>query len=192
VVHACAWDAKKTLTLSGADADSINDHLTSGGSVAVECRTIDDILAAERVGKIDLFSLDIESAEPQALRGMDVRRWAPDVVTVETFWLNQTFHNSMFDLGYAITGFVGPDTIYVRRAAPHVVNAAHMTWGRNNIDNFRNEEQGRLGRCFDSIMNPVREGRSPRLRAPLPQTTSPPHSNFPLPSFCITQGVGDI
>ena len=158
VVHACAWDAKKTLMLSGSDANSINDHLMPGGAVAVPCRTLDDILAEEGVGKIDLFSLDIESAEPQALRGMDVRRWAPDVVTVETFWLNQTFHNSMFDLGYAITGFVGPDTIYVRRAAPHVVNPEHMAWGRANIDNFRNEEQTRNGRCFDSIANPVRWG----------------------------------
>ena len=155
VVHACAWDVSKTLLLSGSDANSINDHLMPGGSVAVPCRTIDDILVAEGVGKIDLFSLDIESAEPQALRGMDMRRWAPDVVTVETFWLNQTFHNSMFDLGYAITGFVGPDTIYVRRAAPHVVNPEHMKWGRNNIDNFRNEEQTRSGRCMDSITNPV-------------------------------------
>jgi FkbM family methyltransferase len=184
VVHACAWDAKKTLMLSGADANSINDHLASGGSVAVECRTIDDILAAERVSKIDLFSLDIESAEPQALRGMDVRRWAPDVVTVETFWLNQTFHNSMFDLGYAITGFVGPDTIYVRRAAPHVVNAAHMTWGRNNIDNFRNEEQGRTGRCFDSIANPVRVGRGPAF--PLLRTTF--LLTVTYPSLCINPG----
>jgi len=90
VVHNCVWSHEKTLLLSGTDAGSINDHLVAGGTYPVLCRTIDDILTAEKVPHIDYFSLDIESAEPQALRGMDFSRFAPDVVVVETFWLNQT------------------------------------------------------------------------------------------------------
>ena len=130
VVNNCVWSHEKTLTLSGTDANSINDRLVAGGSHAVLCRTINDILAAEGApAHIDFFSLDIESAEPQALRGMDFARWAPDVVVVETFWLNQTVHNTFFDLGYAITGFVGPDTVYARLDKPFVYNPAHWVWG---------------------------------------------------------------
>ena len=156
VIQTCVWDSNKILQMSNSDPNSFTDHLVAGGPTSVQCRTIDDILAIEGVGHIDFVSLDIESAEPQALRGMDVRRWAPDVFTVETFWLNQTFHQSMFDLGYTIVDFLGPDTVYVRRSTPHVSNPAYMQWGRNDIDSYRNEQQTLRGACFDSVNNPVR------------------------------------
>lgn len=98
VVNNCVWETDKTMHLSGTDANSINDHLAAGG-FPIQCKTINDILAAEKVPHIDFFSLDIESAEPQALRGMDFTRFGPDVMVIETFWLNQTVHNTMFDNG---------------------------------------------------------------------------------------------
>ncbi len=63
----------------------------------------------------------------------------------------------MFDHGYAITGFVGPDTIYVRLAEPNVQNPSHFVWGRNNIDGFRSQTQAQRGAppgaCMDDIAN---------------------------------------
>lgn len=102
VINNCVWEKDKTMHLSGTDANSINDHLASGG-FPIQCKTINDILTAEKVSHIDFFSLDIESAEPQALRGMDFKRFGPDVMVIETFWLNQTVHNTMFDNGASRT-----------------------------------------------------------------------------------------
>ncbi len=45
--------------------------------------TIDDLLALESVKKIDFLSMDINGAEPIALAGFDIERFAPDLVHVE-------------------------------------------------------------------------------------------------------------
>ncbi len=71
-----------------------------------------------------------------------------------THTLTHTTHTPPAD---AITAFVGPDTIYVRRSQPNVVNDAHMAWGRDNIDGFRSQQQAQRGAvpgaCFDDIAN---------------------------------------
>jgi hypothetical protein len=45
--------------------------------------TLDDLLVAERMTHIDFLSMDIELAEPEALAGFDVRRYAPALVCIE-------------------------------------------------------------------------------------------------------------
>ena len=55
---------------------------------AVEARdvptiTLNDLLAAEGVERIDLLSMDIELWEPKALAGFDVRRFRPSLVCIE-------------------------------------------------------------------------------------------------------------
>jgi FkbM family methyltransferase len=45
--------------------------------------TLDDLLTREQVQKIDFLSLDIETGEPAALAGFDIRKHAPDLVCVE-------------------------------------------------------------------------------------------------------------
>ena len=51
--------------------------------VEVPTITIDDLLAQEGVEKIDFLSMDINGAEPIALAGFDIERFAPDLVHVE-------------------------------------------------------------------------------------------------------------
>jgi FkbM family methyltransferase len=46
--------------------------------------TLDELLDHERVSKIDFLSMDIELAEPRALRGFDVERYRPDLVCIES------------------------------------------------------------------------------------------------------------
>jgi len=50
-----------------------------------EVRTIklDDLLDAEGIGRIDFMSLDIEQHEPQALDGLDLKRFLPKLICVE-------------------------------------------------------------------------------------------------------------
>jgi FkbM family methyltransferase len=54
-------------------------------SVAVKAPTItlDDLLEREQVTAIDFLSMDIELAEPKALKGFDVERYRPKLVCIE-------------------------------------------------------------------------------------------------------------
>lgn len=45
--------------------------------------TLDDLLEAEQVTTFDLLTMDIELHEPQALRGLDIRRFRPALVCIE-------------------------------------------------------------------------------------------------------------
>jgi FkbM family methyltransferase len=49
----------------------------------VPTTTLTDLLDAQRVTRIDLLSMDIEQAEPEALSGFDIRRFRPLLVCVE-------------------------------------------------------------------------------------------------------------
>lgn len=57
-----------------------------GGEVAeldVPTITLNDLLEAEQVTRIDFLSMDIELAEPKALAGFDIERFRPRLVCVE-------------------------------------------------------------------------------------------------------------
>jgi hypothetical protein len=41
------------------------------------------VLERQKVGRIDLLSMDIEEHEPQALAGFDIDRFKPELVCVE-------------------------------------------------------------------------------------------------------------
>lgn len=51
--------------------------------VTVPTITMDDLLQAERVSRIDFMSMDIELAEPKALAGFDIERFRPRFVGIE-------------------------------------------------------------------------------------------------------------
>lgn len=44
---------------------------------------LNDLLRREKVGRLDLLSIDIEGSEPLALAGLDVARYQPELVCVE-------------------------------------------------------------------------------------------------------------
>jgi|SRR5579883_771324 len=45
--------------------------------------TLDDLLAREKATHVDFLSMDIETGEPAALAGFDIKRWAPALVCIE-------------------------------------------------------------------------------------------------------------
>ena len=45
--------------------------------------TLNDLLVAEGIQKIDFLSMDIELHEPQALAGFDIKRFRPSLVCIE-------------------------------------------------------------------------------------------------------------
>jgi FkbM family methyltransferase len=54
-----------------------------GDAMTVVTTTLDDLLTKEGVGRFDLLSMDIEGHELQALAGLSIERYRPDVVVVE-------------------------------------------------------------------------------------------------------------
>jgi len=53
-------------------------------TIDVPTVTLDRLLGAEGVTKVDFMSLDIEGSEPEALQGFDIGRYRPDLFCVET------------------------------------------------------------------------------------------------------------
>ena len=51
--------------------------------VEIETITLNDLLERENVERIDLLSMDIEGAEPLALVGFDIEKYAPRLVCIE-------------------------------------------------------------------------------------------------------------
>lgn len=55
-------------------------------SIEVELITLNDLLERAGIDKIDFMSMDIEGAEPLALAGFDIERYAPEFVCIEGRW----------------------------------------------------------------------------------------------------------
>ena len=55
----------------------------SSGERKVHTITLNDLLRRTQISKVDFMSMDIELAEPKALAGFDIERFAPRLVVVE-------------------------------------------------------------------------------------------------------------
>lgn len=67
--------------------------------------TLDDLLDAERITKIDFLSMDIELHEPRALKGFDIQRFKPSLVCVEALLpVRQQILDYFAGNGYVIVG----------------------------------------------------------------------------------------
>lgn len=65
-----------TVRFDPSDAGSVS-------IVEVPAATLDAVLAEEGVTRIDFLSIDVEGAEPDVLRGLDLRRYNPRLVLVD-------------------------------------------------------------------------------------------------------------
>jgi FkbM family methyltransferase len=73
-------------TTSDNVASGVREFTESFGEVTatpVTTSTLDDVLDRLGIKRIDLLSMDIELAEPQALTGFSIARFAPRLVTIE-------------------------------------------------------------------------------------------------------------
>jgi FkbM family methyltransferase len=82
-------ETAKLYVISGDTVVSSGDPAFTGafGTVdrvdTVPTITLDDLLTREGVTRIDFMNIDIELHEPAALRGFDIRRFAPGLVCIE-------------------------------------------------------------------------------------------------------------
>lgn len=93
----------------------------------VDCVTLDSYFTEHQVGKIDVLSIDVEGGEPDVLRGVDLRKWQPTLLIVETHEghpeAKRTYHVGITDelvLGTGIYTKIqhdGINTVYLNNGA---------------------------------------------------------------------------
>jgi FkbM family methyltransferase len=86
--------------------------------IEVPARTLTDVLGEAGVGRPDFVSLDLEGHEPSAIRGLDLERFGPDWMLVETLG-----HEGRAGIEAALTDryecaaqLTAADVLYRRRA----------------------------------------------------------------------------
>lgn len=73
--------------LSTLDSDVAEGHRRGGFHVddlRIEVRTLDGVLAEYAPPRIDFLKIDVEGAESEVLAGLDLNRWRPRVIVVES------------------------------------------------------------------------------------------------------------
>lgn len=78
-----------------------------GATTVVEAPTItlNDLLTAEGVDRIDFLSMDIEQWEPKALAGFDLQKYRPSLVCIEAHPdVRQTILDYFWKRGYVLIG----------------------------------------------------------------------------------------
>lgn len=66
-------------------------------SINVPTITLNDLLEQNNVSEIDFLSMDIEGAEPAALAGFDIEKYAPQLVCIEASPTNREYLAAYFD-----------------------------------------------------------------------------------------------
>ncbi len=124
-------DDRVVLHVPGNDLEaSINPQFaTEGGRnaatpVTVGTATLDDILKAARATRIDFLNMDIELAEPAALRGFSIERFRPALVCVEGHPpIRQQILDYFATHGYTVVGKyvrADPQNLWFTPLRPHV------------------------------------------------------------------------
>lgn len=99
------WVPPKYPGLATFDRRYLDSLGLESTAMEVPTVTLTELLDKVGVMKVDLLSMDIEQAEPMALRGFDIARFRPSLVCVEAHdatrqWLLEYFHRH----GYVLVG----------------------------------------------------------------------------------------
>jgi FkbM family methyltransferase len=131
--------------LSTLDDRLAADHSASGfetEDVRVPARRLDDVLEASALvdGTIHFLKVDVEGAEAQVLRSVDLDRWRPWVLVIEATLPNSTttshaeWEQAVLDAGYTFTLFDGLSRYYVSPDHPEL--AADLGYPACTLDEF--------------------------------------------------------
>ena len=74
---------EKNKQIGSGDKAFAEQHGDKAKEIEVPTVTLNDLLDAEKIAKIDYLSLDIELFEPKALAGFDIDRFRPQLACVE-------------------------------------------------------------------------------------------------------------
>lgn len=75
---------KHNTLISSGDKSFTERWGGTAESVTAPTITLNDLLAAEKIDRVDFLSMDIETWEPKALAGFDIQRFRPALVCIES------------------------------------------------------------------------------------------------------------
>jgi FkbM family methyltransferase len=92
-----------TTNLIDSHRKRLNEYGLAPREIRVRAMTLDQILAECQPPRIDILSIDVEEAELDVLNGLDIRRWNPRIVIIETnsFQRNPEIRDYFVRNGYA-------------------------------------------------------------------------------------------
>jgi FkbM family methyltransferase len=115
-----------TLTVLGTNAalepERVFTHYEAVERVDVELDTLDNIVSAAGLARIDFLSLDVEGYETEVLRGFDLARWQPRLVLCEDHWFDHDKRRALERAGYRWVRRTEYNDWYVPRSAPFPVS----------------------------------------------------------------------
>lgn len=102
-----------------ADTGLIKHENTNGKItevVKVNVRTLDFILGHNYlpISNIDYLSIDVEKNEMSVLRGLDLNRWTPRVISIENEFKTTDQHGWLSSYGYKCINRITVNDIYLR------------------------------------------------------------------------------
>lgn len=159
--------------MSTIDDDHAARHEQAGFSledITVAARRLDDILTSSALplGSIHLLKVDVEGAEEQVLRSIDLARWRPWVLVVEATEPNSTnsshegWEPSVLSAGYTFTLFDGLSRYYVSTDHPELVEA--FSYPACALDDFVLSTVAELRSVVSTLDHEIRNTRAELLR----------------------------
>lgn len=125
----------RALSSLGVGADELRgvEHIADElelRRVAVPARTIDDVLAENGAPRLDFITIDVNGYEWEALQGLSLERWRPEVVILEraTHLPDRRILGHMHRHGYRFRRRTGVNDWFVRCSYPSELGARYRAW----------------------------------------------------------------
>ncbi len=145
-------------TIDGGDRDYLRDRGYAFKSETITVQTLDSILEAHGVTAIDFLKIDVEGSEADVLDGIDLTRWVPKVVVVESVmpWSRERnddqWRGTLESQGYREASFDGINLFFTQE---HDVALARALAPASVLDDYESAAavatSKELGRLRDYI-----------------------------------------
>jgi FkbM family methyltransferase len=125
----------------------------------VPIRTLTDILHEKQLPAIDFLKIDVEGAELEVLRGVDLTEFNPRILVIEATKPNSTevafsdWEDRVLSGGYVCALFDGLNRFYVKENDSEILNA--LMAPANVLDDFKSILQAELEQSTSTAQNTI-------------------------------------